>query len=131
MTNLQKPQRILWCENVGFVALILLAWADELLNLPSHIFGGTTQANWREAAMETILVLVVWGAVRVVTKKLVARLCYLESFLRVCAWCRRVKLDDEWLPIEQFFERGFNVKTSHGVCSDCAKKMSPIEPEPT
>jgi hypothetical protein len=128
MTNLKKPQRILRYENIGFLAIITLSWANELLDLPRHVFGGETQVNWREGAMETILVLIVWFLVHVVTKKLLARLHYLERFLRICAWCRKVAHEDEWVPLEQYFKRGFNVETTHGICPDCAKKVGPMEP---
>ncbi len=121
MTNLKRPQLILWYENIGFLAIIILSWANELLDLPRHIFGGNTRVNWREAAMETVLVLIVWLSVHVVTKRLLARLYYLEGFLRICAWCRKVAHDDEWLTMEQYFERGFRLKTSHAMCPDCAK----------
>ena len=133
MKHLNHPQRVLWYENLGFLAIILLSWANELLDLPQHIFGGQTRANWRESAMETVVVLLVWFAVHVVTKKLLARLHYLEEFLRVCAWCRKVSHGDEWLPVEQYFKQGFRIETSHGICPDCARKMKPEaldEPDP-
>lgn len=121
MTNLKKPRRILWYENIGFLAIIILSWANELLDLPRHLFGGDTRVNWRESAMETFLVLIVWVSVHVVTRKLLARLYYLEGSLRICAWCRKVAHEDEWLPLEQYFEQGYSVRTSHAMCPDCAK----------
>ncbi len=123
MTNLKKPRRIMLFENIGFIAVILLSWANEFFDLPRRVFGGHTQVNWRESAMETLLVLIVWGSVHVVTKKLLARLYYLEGFLRVCAWCRKIGQDDAWLPLEEFFSKGFDVKTSHGICPACAEKV--------
>ncbi len=123
MRNIKKPQLILWCENIGFSAMILLSWANEFLDLPRHVFGGNTQINWRESAMETVLVLIVWTTVHVVTKRLLERLYYLEGFIHVCAWCRKVAHGDEWLPLEKYFERGFSIKTSHGMCPECAKKV--------
>ena len=101
MTNLKKPQRMLWYENIGFLAIIILSWANELLDLPRHVFGGNTQVNWHESAMESFLVLVVWVSVHVVTRRLLARLYYLEGSLRICAWCRKVGYEDKWLSLEQ------------------------------
>ena len=128
MTSLKMPRRILWYENIGFLAIIIMSWANELLDLPRHVFGGDTRVNWRESVMETILVSMVWLAVHVVTKRLLDRLYYLEGFLRVCSWCRKVAHDDEWLPLEEYFKRGFSIQTTHGVCPDCARKMVPKEP---
>ncbi len=123
MTTLKKHQRVLLFENIGFLALILLSWANEVLDLPRLAFGGNTQVNWREAAMENFLVLIVWGVVYVVTKRILARLHYLEGFLRVCAWCRRIGQDDTWLPLEEYFSKALNVRTSHGICPECKQKL--------
>jgi hypothetical protein len=127
MINRNKPQRILWYEASGFLFIIVLSWVDELFNLPSLLFGGTEHSNWREAAMETIIVLTVWLIVFLLTRRLLARLYYLEKFLRVCAWCRKIGRGDEWLSMEQYFDKDFDVKTSHGLCPACAKKMMPDE----
>ncbi len=123
MTNRKKPQRILLIENLGFLTLVLLSWANELLDLPRIVFGGGTQVNWRESAMETLLIIVVWASVYVATRRLLARLYYLEGFLRVCAWCRKIGQEDAWVPIEQFFAKGFDVTTSHGICPACKEKV--------
>jgi hypothetical protein len=120
-----KAQRILWYENIGFFSIILLSWINELLDLPHRLFGDITQINWHEGAMETTLILLVWVPVHLVTKRLVDRLHYLEGFFRMCAWCRKVAHDDEWMPLERYLERGFQIKTSHGICPDCSRKAMP------
>ena len=48
------------------------------------------------------------------TRRLVLRLHYLEEFLRVCSWCRKLSAGTEWIPVEEFFEQ-----TSHGMCPAC------------
>ncbi len=124
MTNIKRPQLILWCENIGFFALIVLSWANELLDFPHYIFGIHPQGNWRESAIETLAILTVWLSVHTVSKRLLSRLYYLEGFLRICAWCRKVAHEDEWLPLEQYVERGFKIEASHGMCPDCAQSWS-------
>lgn len=47
------------------------------------------------------------------------RLHYLEEFVRVCAWCRKLNVGEEWIPVEEFFERKFETMTSHGMCPAC------------
>jgi ABC-type anion transport system duplicated permease subunit len=39
--------------------VVALSLADELLSLPRMIFGGEHLSNWREAAIQTLVVLVV------------------------------------------------------------------------
>ncbi len=123
MKNLKKNELILWCENIGFLVLIALSWANEVLDLPRHVFGGATHVNWRESVIETLLILMVWGGLRVFTKRLLRRLYYLESFPRVCAWCRKLSHGDDWLPLEEYFAKGFNIETGHGICPACKANM--------
>ena len=121
---------ILWIEAIGFISIITLSWLDEMIGLPRLLFGAPPPVNWHEAVIETVIVLLAWLSVHTLTKRLLERLHYLEEFLRVCAWCRKIAHDDEWLPIEEYFSREFATKTSHGLCPDCAKKMAEsINPE--
>jgi len=87
------------------------------------IFGGEHLSNWREAAMETLVVLVVATPVLLATKNIVARLHYLEGFLRVCAWCRRTECEGEWVATELFLAQRLDTHTTHGICPACTQKV--------
>lgn len=113
---------ILWYETAGFALIILLSWLDELLNLPFLIFGGVPHSEWRESALETVIILAVWVVVISLTRTILKRLHYLEGLLRMCAWCRKVNDGDEWVSTEEFFSRKFSMQTSHGMCPACAEK---------
>lgn len=123
MANSIKAQRILWYQAAGFLLIIALSWMDETLSLPSLLFGGSEHSNWRESALETIVTLAVWLPSFILTRRVLARLYYLERFLRVCSWCRKICHDGQWLPIEEYFSKGFDIKTSHGICPECAKQQ--------
>jgi hypothetical protein len=60
--------------------------------------------------------------VHLTTKRLLKRLHYLEEFLLVCSWCRKVGHEGEWLTMEGYFGSKFATETSHGICSERAKK---------
>jgi len=121
-----KPSKVLWYINLGFVLIILLSWLDELIALPFLIWGGPDpHGNWRESAMESFFVLPIWVIVYVFTKRIINRVHYLESFLTVCAWCRKIHYDDKWVPLEEYLTQGFQTKTSHGICPTCAKSITP------
>jgi hypothetical protein len=47
----------------------------------------------------------------------------LEGFLRVCAWCRKIGHEDEWLPLEEYFDRHLDTKTTHAICPGCANDL--------
>ena len=99
--------------------IIALSWINELLGLPSLIFGTDHLGGWHESLLETVIILLVAIPVIVLTRRLVARLHYLEEFLRLCAWCRKLHLDNECVPVEEFIERKFDTRTSHGICPAC------------
>ena len=111
--------RILGVEIVGFLAIIVLSWANELYGLPDRLFGAGHHVNWPESLLETAIILVVAVPVLLMTRRLVLRLHHLEGFLRVCGWCRKLCADGEWIPLEEFFERKFETRTSHGMCPAC------------
>jgi hypothetical protein len=115
-----KSRRILLYQAGAFLLIITLSWVDELINLPTRLFGSH---GWRESAMETAVVLAVWVPSFVVTRRLLARLHHLEGFLKVCAWCRKIGHGDTWIPLEEYFARGFKIQTSHGICPQCANSQ--------
>ena len=124
MMSRKKAKRVLWYENIGFILIIVLSWVDEILNLPQLLFGGVEHSNWRESAMETLLILVVWLVIYNLSRRVLARLFYLEGFLRVCSWCRKINHEDRWIPLEEYFASGYNTQISHGICPDCLDKFS-------
>jgi hypothetical protein len=106
-------------EAIGFLVIITLSWANELLGLPSLIFGGGHRVNWPESLLETIIIAWVAIPMLVLTRRLVLRLHYLEEFVRVCGWCKKMNVRGQWVPLEQFFELKFDTPTSHGICPAC------------
>ncbi|HWV98263.1 MAG TPA: hypothetical protein VNZ64_01095 [Candidatus Acidoferrum sp.] len=120
----KSGSRVLWYECFGFGLILLLCWVNKVVDLPHLIVGGEAHASrWRDSAMETMLILLIWAFVLSLTKRLVERLHYLEGLLRICAWCRKVGHGDRWMRLEEYFAEGFHICTTHGVCPDCLKKM--------
>ena len=113
---------ILWVEAVGFSIIIMLCWLTEILRIPHLIFGEPFAVNWHRAMLRTVVVLLVWAWVHVATRRLLKRLHYLEDFLRICGWCRKVCYDGEWLSMEKYFDSKFATRTSHGMCPECLNK---------
>jgi len=113
---------ILWVEATAFSLLIILSWLTELFRFPHLVFGEPFTPNWTRATLRTIVILFIWLWVFLGTRKLLRRLHYLEEFVRVCSWCRKVSHEDEWLEMESYFNSKFDTKTSHGMCPDCLQK---------
>ena len=115
---------VLWVECFVFGVILLLSWVNKVVDLPSLLVGGDAHASkWRDSAMETFLILLIWAFVHSLTQRLVARLHYLEGMLRVCAWCRKVGHGSRWVQLEQYFAEDFKIGTTHGVCPECLKKL--------
>lgn len=80
--------------------------------------------------MESLVALFVWLALFLTTRRLLERLYYLEDFVRVCAWCRKISDGDKWVSLEEYFAEGFAIKTSHGICPECANDLRTKKPLP-
>ena len=46
----------------------------------------------------------------------------LKSYLSMCAWCKKIRVADSWITIEEYFEQQHNEETTHGICSACVEK---------
>lgn len=115
---------VLWYECIGFGLILLLTWLNELIDLPKvRLTGQAHISDFRYNLVETVVILVIWGVVFLLTKRLVTHLHHLEGFLRVCAWCRKVGYRGKWVRLEEYFAQGFNIETTHGMCPECLKKI--------
>ena len=123
MTKTKKRwNRILWNETLGFSIMIALSWLTEIFRIPHYLFGDPFVPNWNRAMLRTLIILLIWGWVRWITKKLLQRLHYLEEFLRTCSWCRKVCHQEEWVTVDEYFNSEFATSTSHGMCPECSQK---------
>ena len=96
---------------------------NDYVNLSNLIFGGIHVADFHEALFETIITILFAIPTIIMTWNITKRLHYLEGYLRICAWCKKVGIDDQWISTEEYFGSNFNIKTSHGMCPICAEKM--------
>ena len=121
--------KVLMCQSLGFLAIVFLSWFDELVHLRSLILGNHPYiSDFRESTFEMLFVLVIWFLVLAHTRRLMQRLDQLEALLRVCSWCRRIRIDDGWMQFEEYIALKFDTKTSHAICQDClGKQMAAIE----
>ena len=116
--------KIVVYQNLGFLGIIILCFLDDLLKLPSLIFSDHPFAFlFRRTTLEMLLVLGVWFLVSTSTRRILERVSYLEKFMRVCAWCRRINYRGEWMRLEEFMRQGFDTPTTHGICADCLQRQ--------
>lgn len=123
MAKSKTGSMIVVYEVIGFGIIIALSWANEVTGMPHLLTGGSRTAGWTESLLETAVILLVAVPVVALTSRTVSRLHYLEEFLNICAWCRKLNCDGRWLSVEEYFQSGFETKTSHGMCPACSATM--------
>jgi hypothetical protein len=53
-----------------------------------------------------------------------ARVQQLQGLLPICAWCRRVRKDQNyWQSVESYVTEHSDARFSHGICPDCREKL--------
>jgi len=101
-----------------------ICYLDDLLKLPSLIFSDHPFAfMFRRTTLDILLVLAVWFLVSASTRRVLERVAYLEKFMRLCAWCRKINFKGEWMPLEEFMRQGFDTPTTHGICPCCLEQQ--------
>lgn len=118
-----RPYKVLLCQSIGFLVIIVVCLFDELLGLSSLVLGDHSYiVDLRSSTLKMLLILGVWLLVSGSTRRILAEARHLAEFMKVCAWCRRIEHEGHWMPIEKFVRLGFDKRTSHGICEDCLRK---------
>ncbi len=61
----------------------------------------------------------------------------LEKYLKICAWCKTIRVTDpvskaeRWITIEDYMKEEHNFKSSHGMCPTCFAEHSGIYSDTT
>ncbi len=121
MTKAQFSKRIIVSELLGFLIVIVILWLDELLDLPHRLLGApATPVNFMESIFETTIVLVLAFLVTFLTRTLLKRIRHLEGILPVCSFCKKIRADNRWIPIDKYIRDHSEADFSHSVCPQCA-----------
>jgi hypothetical protein len=121
-------KKIIWIEMIGFLSSILIIWLDELWDLPHLIFGAlATPINFSESIFETILISLLAIIIIFLTHLLLRRLNYLEGILPVCSFCKKIRIKNQWVPIERYIREHSEADFSHSVCPECAEQNYSIK----
>ena len=88
-------RRMAQLVSVAFSGIILASWVNEIYDLP-YLLGVAEQTprNLHEASIETLWALFVLFLVLVSTRALLKKIRYLEGFLPVCSFCKKIRIED-------------------------------------
>lgn len=114
---------VLHLAALGFLLIIFLTWVAELIRLPHRLYNEPDVFLWSRVLIRTVVMLIVWAWVHYSARRLLRRLHHLEEFLLMCAWCRKVGHEGEWLTMEEYFGSKFSTATSHGICPACSQQQ--------
>ena len=116
-------KKALHYQLIGFGGVLVIFWIDQMFDIPHQLFGGNeTVADWVEAIVESILIIGLCAITVTLTSRLLKRIAYLEGFLHVCCFCKRIRIEEEWIPIEKFLSEKTSLSMSHTYCPDCAQE---------
>jgi len=96
----------------------------------TEIVGAGGQPEWYAANLIPLVTNGQVTSVAIVSTNVTARvqaereLAMLRTLLPVCAWCRRIRLEDgTWQTLEVYLEDSGKGRVTHGMCPDCAEQM--------
>jgi hypothetical protein len=116
-------RKIILYDVIGFSAAMLTIWLDEIIDIPSVVFGAdSTPVNVTEALIESLMVFFLGIGVIVITWSLLKRIKYLEGFLPVCSFCKKIRVNDKWIPIVDYISDHSAARFTHGCCPQCVEE---------
>lgn len=122
-------QKALLWQSLVFLILVVLTWSDALFDLAHAILGLPHKpTDLNRTAITTVIIILLWMISAYKIYFVVSRLSYLESFLHVCAWCRKIEYQNNWLSLEEHFVQKTGRKPSHGICPECSQKVMASAP---
>jgi len=118
-------QKALLWQSLGFLIVLILTWSDAIFDLTHVILGlPHRDGDMNRTAITTVVIMLLWMFSAYKIYLVVSRLSYLESFLHVCAWCRKIEHNDRWLSLEAHFTQKTGGTVSHGICPECSKRLT-------
>ena len=117
-------QKALLWQSLGFLIVVVLTWSDAIFDLAHVVLGlPHRDVDINRTAITTAVLVILWMFSAYKIYLVVSRLSYLESFLHVCAWCRKIEYKNQWLSLEAHFTQKTGGQVSHGICPECAENV--------
>lgn len=120
--------RIVFYELVGFAVFIIILWMNEIYDLPYKLFGAApTPINFHESCFESIIAGALCLLTVCSTQRLLKRIKYLQGIIPICSFCKKVRVGDDWISVDQYVREHSSADFSHGLCPECLKKYYEAE----
>lgn len=124
MKKAELERGIKYYTLLGFFLVVLILWLNELCDLPHHLLKApVTPINWQESIIESIIIILLSALILRYHRRLIMRIKYLEGFLPVCTLCKKIHVNDEWIPLDEYIRKYSELKLSYGACPACMKEI--------
>jgi hypothetical protein len=121
MRKHQARSRLIGVQIAGFAVLIVLVWLDDIFDLPAWIGTPTPTVMLAQTIIVSVLCagLCLWLVIH--THRVLQRLKYLEGLLPVCSFCKKIRVEGNWVPIEEYVSEHSAAEFSHTFCPECGQ----------
>ncbi len=115
--------RAIGYQLLGYGILVFLIVGDEVFDFPYNIFGfPATPINWAEALIEGLYIIALGIFSIYLSLRLLKQIKFLEGFLPICSYCKKIRKENKWEPLEKYMSDHSEALFSHGLCPECAEK---------
>jgi hypothetical protein len=122
MSFAKVRQHVILVMVLIFEVATIFVWISEILDLPVYIGARPTDFSWQRPALFTVIVFLLLYLSYGVVRALFKQIRYLEGFLPVCSFCKSIRINGKWLPLERYLQEHTAVKMTHSLCPPCAKQ---------
>jgi hypothetical protein len=126
MTKHCNAKKLIIYQLFDFGLLLFLIVSDEVFDLPHTVLNAPSiPINGNEAAIEGGYVHVLAVFSLYLSLRLLNRIKCLEGFWAIRSFCKKIRVAEDWKPIEDYMRAHSAVEFSHGLCPNCAEKPAP------
>ncbi len=105
---------------IGFVFAIALSWWNEYYDFKLAKY--VHDFNWLSPGLETVLIIGLASLTIYNTVWSFRHMKYLEGFLAVCSSCKKIRVNENWIPFEKFISTHSEAEFTHSICPTCYEK---------
>jgi len=107
---------------MSFVMLILLVWANEILDLSALWFDNRSEnPNFYRGCALSIGVLVI--ALVTIGQTYIQQKRIIKGLVIVCSGCRKIRVDTKvWAHLDHYLQDNSLARISHGLCPNCYER---------
>lgn len=119
---------IVFSQCLVLALFLAMTIANEILDLPGLLLGDmptTFSQRMGEVAIEGIIIVIIVTIELLLMFKLYRRIKILEGFLPICASCKKIRQNGDWVRIETYIQNHSATQFTHSICPECMEKLYP------